>query len=100
MVRSPCQYRVASASVPFKHAASRLVAHMTPAWHRVARLHLRHLHLRHCSGTALRGPRLAYQAAVLANELQEDANEPRRRSRRHSPPRFTNADFQCRPTGL
>merc|ERR1740124_737232 len=40
----------------------------TPPWHRLA-------HLRRCSGTALQSPRLAYQAAVLANELQEDAHQ-------------------------
>lgn len=71
------------------------VAGMTPPWHRLARVHLRHLHLRRCSGSAasgtaasgtalrsprlqsprLQSPRLAYQAAVLANDLQEDAHQ-------------------------
>ena len=44
---------------------------MTPrSWHGLARVHLRR-----CSGTALRSPRLAYQAAVLAKDLQEDAHQ-------------------------
>ena len=67
------------------------MAGMTPPWHRLARPHLRlHLHLRRCSGSAasgtalrsprlqsprLQSPRLAYQAAVLANDLQEDAHQ-------------------------
>ena len=47
----------------------RMTPRMTPPWHRLARLHLRR-----CSGTAVRSPRLAYQAAVLANDLQEDVH--------------------------
>ena len=44
---------------------------MTPrSWHGLARMHLRR-----CSGAALRSPRLAYQAAVLAKDLQEDAHQ-------------------------
>ena len=47
----------------------RMTPRMTPPWHRLVRLHLRR-----CSGTAVRSPRLAYQAAVLANDLQEDVH--------------------------
>eukprot|EP00964_Phaeocystis_antarctica_P107400 scaffold72126_cov71-Phaeocystis_antarctica.AAC.3 len=84
----------------FMAARACSVAGMTPPWHRLARVHLRHLHLRRCSGSAasgsaasgtaasgtalrsprlqsprLQSPRLAYQAAVLANDLQEDAHQ-------------------------